>query len=324
MGNCIVCDSGHIDEKTSTNYHMIDVKCIDCGEYAFELELYNLLRTGTLTLKKSQRLAMAKQNIIENLGEIKCLWHDQNLAEPFPVKEYSYKNIYDFENIFNHDDKKDELLHTCGLKVKELGAFDYFRFTRKEILRLGIWDKQEFYEWLCYLTSENFIESYEPLESYRTFSLDYNIKMTPKGWAHISQFMKSGIMSKAFIALDFGNPNREKIQSAIEDACALKGIQAFTIDNKEHNNDINDEIISSINSSRVVIADFTKNNRGVYYEAGYARGLGRITILCCSREQFNDKTNPIHFDTNHINHIIWEDFGDLKIKLVKRLGAILN
>jgi len=42
-----------------------------------------------------------------------------------------------------------------------------------------------------------------------------------------------------------------------------------------YNNGIADEIMIESKRSKFVIVDFTYNNRGAYFEAGYAQGLGR-------------------------------------------------
>lgn len=90
------------------------------------------------------------------------------------------------------------------------------------------------------------------------------------------------------------------------------------IDRKEHNNQITDEIMAAIRDAEFVIADFsgTRGDRaGVYYEAGFARGLGRPVIYCCRESDFGDR----HFDTMMINHIRWSDVADLRGKLANRI-----
>jgi nucleoside 2-deoxyribosyltransferase len=91
------------------------------------------------------------------------------------------------------------------------------------------------------------------------------------------------------------------------------------VDRKEHNNQITDEIIAGIRDAEFVIADFSGNRGGVYYEAGFARGLGRAVIHCCRESDFDDR----HFDTKLINHIKWSNAADLHKKLVARIKATI-
>lgn len=46
------------------------------------------------------------------------------------------------------------------------------------------------------------------------------------------------------------------------------------IGSKEHSNKIDDEIIGEIRRSAFIVADFTGHRGGVYFEAGFAMGLG--------------------------------------------------
>ena len=52
------------------------------------------------------------------------------------------------------------------------------------------------------------------------------------------------------------------------------GFRALRIDMKQFNEKICDHIIAEIRRSRFLIADVTGHRAGVYFEAGYAMGLG--------------------------------------------------
>jgi len=91
------------------------------------------------------------------------------------------------------------------------------------------------------------------------------------------------------------------------------------IDRKEHNNQITDEIMAAIRDSQFMIADFTGHRSGVYYEAGFARGLGREIIYCCREDAFKER----HFDTSVISHVVWTDVHDLRKKLADRIKATI-
>lgn len=59
---------------------------------------------------------------------------------------------------------------------------------------------------------------------------------------------------------------------------------------------------------------------GVYYEAGFAQGLG-IAVIWMVRQ---DHIDNVHFDTRQFNHITWPDAADLREKLKNRIGAVLG
>jgi len=48
-----------------------------------------------------------------------------------------------------------------------------------------------------------------------------------------------------------------------------------------HNEKICDKIVSEIRKSRLLVADFTDNRGGVYFEAGFAMGLSIPVIWMC-------------------------------------------
>ena len=56
-----------------------------------------------------------------------------------------------------------------------------------------------------------------------------------------------------------------------------------------------------------MIADITHENRGVYFEAGYAEGIGRPVIYTCRTDTFKPETGHPHFDVNHHLHVTWDD-----------------
>lgn len=60
----------------------------------------------------------------------------------------------------------------------------------------------------------------------------------------------------------------------------------------------------------------------MYYEAGFAKGLGLPVIFTC-REK--NKKN-LHFDTCQYSHIFWsdEDKEDFKEQLKHKIGATIN
>lgn len=145
-------------------------------------------------------------------------------------------------------------------------------------------------------------------------------KLTRQGLSRYYDLEKKGISSKqCFVAMNFDNAydlTYEKIKEAVEHC----GFEAYRVKNVQHNDDVTDLIIAGIKKSRFLIADFTEQREGVYFEAGFARGLGRTVIWTCKE---SDKNN-IHFDTDHFAHIFWKDEEDLKRQLVARIEATIN
>lgn len=53
-----------------------------------------------------------------------------------------------------------------------------------------------------------------------------------------------------------------------------------------------------------LIADLTHGNRGAFWEAGYAEGLGKPVIYTCEASKFDEQS---HFDTKHDPSAVVED-----------------
>lgn len=115
---------------------------------------------------------------------------------------------------------------------------------------------------------------------------------------------------------------------AIEPAMSGAGYQPLRIDKKEHVNRIDDEIFADIRRSRFVIADFTHGDSGVrggvYFEAGFAQGLGLPVIWTCRKDMLSE--DKLHFDIRQYNFLEWtdENLEDFKDRLQKRIEAILG
>jgi nucleoside 2-deoxyribosyltransferase len=97
------------------------------------------------------------------------------------------------------------------------------------------------------------------------------------------------------------------------------GYRPLRVDMAEHNEKIDDRIVAEIRKSGLVIADFTGQRGGVYFEAGFALGLGLPVIWSCRADQIDQ----VHFDTRQYNHIVWTTPDDLRVKLRNRIEATL-
>lgn len=128
----------------------------------------------------------------------------------------------------------------------------------------------------------------------------------------------------AFIAMWFSPEMTAAYDNAIAPAVEKLGYRPVRIDRREHNNKIDDEIIAEIRRAHFVIADFSCGadgaRGGVYFEAGFAAGLGK-TVIYMVREP---DLEVVHFDTRQFNHIVWTSAEDLQTKLVNRIGATIG
>lgn len=138
--------------------------------------------------------------------------------------------------------------------------------------------------------------------------------------------------SQAFIAMWFSPDTDRAYTAGFEPAVFGAGYSPFRIDRHHHENRIDDEIISQIRKSRFLVADFTCGHvpvderkefivrGGVYFEAGFAQGLG-IPVIWTARA---DCLASLHFDTRSFPHILWQSPEELKVLLSARIEALIG
>jgi hypothetical protein len=150
--------------------------------------------------------------------------------------------------------------------------------------------------------------------------------ITPKGWDFMDNLTAtpsiSSNSSTAFVTMRFDESAYlawfEAVAPAIEDA----GHKPFRIDKVEYDSRIDDEIIAAIRSCNFLVADFTGQRSAIYFEAGFAQGLGKQVIWLC-RE---DDVAKVHFDISQHNQIIWQssELPQLRIALRNRIEATIG
>lgn len=126
--------------------------------------------------------------------------------------------------------------------------------------------------------------------------------------------------TQAFVAMWFDPAMDHVYETGLKAGIQNAGYAPMIIRNKEHANKIDDEIIAEIRRSAFLVADFTGQRGGVYFEAGFAMGLGMPIIWTCK----NDEISKLHFDIRQYNCIDWSDPADLATRLQKRIEALLG
>jgi hypothetical protein len=143
-----------------------------------------------------------------------------------------------------------------------------------------------------------------------------------KGWASVQEQRIAGIPGRCFVAMSFHDSLNEAWEKGIEPALRTDcGMDPVRVDKREHNEKICDKIIAEIRMCQFLVADFTLHRQGVYFEAGFALGLGRPVIWMCREDEFAPE--KVHFDTRQYNHIVWTSPDDLRVKLANRVIATI-
>ena len=156
-------------------------------------------------------------------------------------------------------------------------------------------------------------------------NLEQACTLTVKGYKRLTELKATYTnSSRAFVAMWFDDSMSEAWEHGFAPAIRDAGYEPVRMDQQEHVNKIDDEIIAELRRARFVVADFTQNDKeargGVYYEAGFAHGLAIPVIFTCR----NDSLEELHLDTRQYNHIVWTEPGKLRKNLTNRIAAVIG
>jgi hypothetical protein len=111
-----------------------------------------------------------------------------------------------------------------------------------------------------------------------------------------------------FIALQFGNTEFDTfLRDVIKPAVKAIGYELEDMRDAAEAGLIDNVMRAKIRDAAFVLVDLTHENRGAYWEGGYAEGLGKPVLYLCEKSVF-DRTGT-HFDTNHCTTVKWV-FGE--------------
>jgi hypothetical protein len=164
------------------------------------------------------------------------------------------------------------------------------------------------------------------------------------GWRLAEELRREhGANDQAFIAMWFHKGMNSAFNDGFTPALRACGYNPLRIDQTAHTGKIDDEIISNIRKSRLLIADLTGCRPNVFYEAGFMHGLGRPVLYTChERHQGHflacepdsaappnpqsatwfDQISTHAFDVRQYPVLRWNDPSELATLLRARLEAV--
>ncbi|NQT61939.1 MAG: hypothetical protein HQ556_03175 [Candidatus Marinimicrobia bacterium] len=298
---CPICSSPATIWEDSSD--IVQCKCIRCGNFDFEhhLNVDGQYLGGDLS---ERQLSVLSSQIYHNP---KTLLDDKKIEYLIRVPTPSVGTRADallYELSLRHPEIGGRITNIIPHLTSVLGdieagstATDLFKKGRAQsLLRLlpVTWSAniQEF----AYLFSEYLEKNLKAIE--HVSGQAYRI--TPKGWAIVHELESNSINSKqGFVAMDFTEELKPIFFNGIRPGIEGAGYGAKILHDHPHNNWIADEIMTQIRRSRFMVADVSTHNQGVYFEAGFALGLGIPVIWICTKDEFKKR----HFDTAQINTI---------------------
>jgi hypothetical protein len=139
--------------------------------------------------------------------------------------------------------------------------------------------------------------------------------LTFKGWERYRDIKRGALDSRrAFTAMQYGDAELDAVlRHCLQPAVEATGFTLKLLYEEPKAGSIDDRLRTELLTSRFVIADLTHENRGAYWEAGFAEGAGKPVIYICKKGHIP----KVHFDTNH--HLIVEWDPDDLLKTAAKL-----
>jgi hypothetical protein len=188
------------------------------------------------------------------------------------------------------------------LLIEKLTPFLGARLNFKDISPADVWAENpaELYTYRNWLSARDLIDVTGEM-----------IELKMEGWAEVERIrqQREAIGNTAFIAMKYGDaPLDSVVSNHFKPACQQAGFELRRLDHKQPAGLIDDQLRVAIRNSKFLICDLTHGNKGAYWEAGFAEGIGRPVIFTCRNDVFDDKTHEHHphFDTAHMKTIRWD------------------
>lgn len=301
MSNCPICNS---DAKTSSpgGFDGEDVSCSRCGNY-------RITREAAVNLRRP--LADDERKIVNACGWVR---QNQNVLITSDTVEV-------LENLPTPRVLERALHLLAHLEKQTRFLGDFHRILQSSSDYLGVayasnWNELSYL--FDYLAQEGQVV-------FSRFSDDtiYNAKITPAGFSFLEKSRYSNLESQlGFCAMWFDDTVKPIWTDAIHPAILAAGYEPKRIDEHHHNNRIDDEIIALIRRSKFVVADFTGQRGGVYFEAGFALGMNLPVVWTVRKSELSS----VHFDNRQYNFVTWEEnnLPEFKLNLQYRIEATLG
>jgi hypothetical protein len=287
--------------------------CEYCGIYILDSQGFDIL---TKDENKFKMACVLNERRLKGFGGVAL--DDETRKEDLVC---GYPRISVNELLAQFPQTAGEFLNRILLNLNRLAPRPFseihFNFKKPDNLYLFTKDTEECMTIFKELSEQGLIR-----DGHSSTMRDLSKILTSRSWEIIENLQNSAIDSKqVFIAMWFDSTMKDFYEKGIKPAVEEAGYTAVRIDLKEFNNKICDELIAEIKRSKFLVADFSGLRSGVFFEAGFAKGLGREVIFTVGQADVEKLKE--HFDTRQYNHIVYDSPEDLRKKLYNRIGATI-
>ena len=310
---CLLC---HSKDYSGKNYRKGDIWhyiCPYCGEYEVTGSARGvLLASPERDIMLNHLASLAAERTLQGRGLLLLGTYTDSMNKMISYEEFLKNYPSDFRE--QHD--------RALLNLARLANYSpLYVIDSKSINPAALFcnSLKEMYSLLRVYRDESFVNFTEQNIINTVYSIR-QVSLTVNGFEYARSLEKDiSERQHAFVAMWFHDEMKlytQEVQKAIRQA----GYEPYIANQASYNGLIMDKVLNEISGAKFVIADLTSLPEkdpctgvrgGVYYEAGYAAGLGLQVILTC-RE---DVTDRIHFDLKQFLGIYWKETDDGKLKV---------
>ncbi len=293
---CPLCQYQKVEFTALSTYDEFRIKCPRCGEYLATEDFINFFDKEKL-VEIGYVLSGLSRELIENKERLELnTKNTESLAKDYPVP-----------NLSKLEEKANKFLERLKGKTTYFG--EEVNFGNVDLIYPLAYAKnvREFKSLLQLLQEKKFIN----LDIINLKNNRLVVSLLADGW-NLTNNLKSinQESERGFIAIWFPEDgSMDQSITAIEEGIRESGYAPICIKDKYFSERIMDKALAEIRKSRFVIIDLTGNRNSVFFEAGFAHGLG-IEAIYIYRDL--PEETSLEFYVKHYQCYKYNDHNELK------------
>lgn len=311
---CPFCQQDPAEKREIASKDVYVVTCRNCGNYKVTEEFCRWSSTEDLDLIIRRADAIDKYPI----GHIQGAIHEHNLREMTPFIGWDSTTETEFMSIEelmqsvqvprNPSQKIDKLLDNLDrCSNSKVG-----KYLGINLEMGGKWcyasDRAEF----LFIISAAKEKKYFSEAEFSKTNDKYSLVLSLKAWDRIEETKKINQKSKqGFIACWFTDPPNPNNQAIIE-GIKIADYEPMILQGRHFPETVISKALGEIKKSRFVIVDLTGERKSVFFEAGYALGIGLDVIFVVEKEYWDTNKTSLEFYVKNYNIKAYSSAEELK------------
>lgn len=303
INKCPLCQLSQIEVYPISSNDMYRIICKRCGEF-----------------KISEECLDQKEEHLKEIGYVLSGLNREIRRDKGKCLEFLTSNIekytseYPVPDLNNVEQKASKLLKYIKNRTSYFGQNVGIRMNT-DIPVAYARNGQELFALIDLLVQKKLVKSFDAnIEGEQAKS----VYLQADGWNLANESSKNRQSDKGFIAVWFDDSMKESIE-VMEDVVRDIGYEPICIKDKFFSETIMDKALGEIRESRFVIVDLTGARESVYFEAGFAFGLGIDSIYVY--KDCDGESPPLDFYVKHYQCYKYKDSTDLKNILKNAINA---